>query len=83
MGGFFSSHSVVEKNQEFISEMNKNKVSLSIYIIFHGVKIDFCLFSDGKVDSNAVPDQAEGEGAGNSEKPRAVYLDVRVLCCCR
>lgn len=76
MGGFFSSHSVVEKtfkkNQEYISEMNKNKVLFSRFIDWRpshaDVKIDFCNLVDRTLDSDAISNQAKRKGSGNSKK---------------
>lgn len=61
MGGFLSSHSAVEKtfkkNQEYISEMNKNKVK-AFFVIIDFVRLNISMFKinfiDGTLDSNAV-----------------------------
>lgn len=71
MGG---SHSAVEKtfkkNQEYISEMNKNKVVFIDLLRVDDKKsiIVIITFLDGAMDSDAISDKAKRESNGNSKK---------------
>lgn len=71
MGGVFS-HSHVEKtfkkNQEYISEMNKNKVSIYFTTAIKIIDFYFIFSSDGTLDSDAVYAETKRKGSGNIQE---------------
>lgn len=87
----------IKKNQEYISEMNKIKViinDLQIYLLtlFEMVNVELTsfdcqpcdimfTFSDGSLDSNALPNQRKGISFGNFQIKGIILLVGFILYC--